>query len=156
MKKKICLILLVTINLISAQKKENDYFTFYKGGDKYLKPLKYVFFTIKAGDAKTEKGRKIFFDIDSERFVFDKDKHKIDTCSISFLNKVKLESVTKLRDNEVIFYKNEIIKTEIYKKTGFSHPFPITNVHPYFKVYVLEKIDEKLIKYEVDWEYSDF
>jgi hypothetical protein len=36
-------------------------------------------------------------------------------------------------------------------------PFPVTAIHPYFKVYVLEKTsNDKLIKYEVDWEYSDF
>lgn len=156
MKKKICLIILFSINLINAQKKESDYFTFYKGGDKYLKPIKYVLFITKEGNAKIKEGRKIFFMIGSERFVFDKDKHKIDTSSISFLNNIKLENTTELRGNEVVFYKNEIKKTEIYKKSGFSHPFPISGVHPYFKIYILEKKEMKLIKYEVDWEYSDF
>ncbi|AYN06109.1 hypothetical protein [Flavobacterium sp. 140616W15] len=157
MKKKICLIILLTINfIINAQKKESDYFTFYKGGGKYLKPLKYVLFIPKEGNVKTEEGRKKIFKIGSERFVFDKDKHKVDTSSVRFLNNIKLEKTTKLRDNEVVFYKNEIKKTEIYKKSGFSYPFPITKVHPYFKIYLLEKTDMKLIKYEVDWEYSDF
>ena len=59
MKKKICLIILLTINfIINAQKKESDYFTFYKGGGKYLKPLKYVLFIPKEGNVKTEEGRK--------------------------------------------------------------------------------------------------
>lgn len=76
MKKKICLILLVTINLISAQKKENDYFTFYKGGEKYLKPIKYLLFDSNQIDKikKEDKGQ-IYFQIKKERFRFDLKKN---------------------------------------------------------------------------------
>ncbi len=34
---------------------------------------------------------------------------------------------------------------------------PTSRKHLYFKVYILEKTtNNRLIKYEVDWEYSDF
>ncbi|MBZ4037541.1 hypothetical protein K6T82_22460 [Flavobacterium sp. 17A] len=156
MKKKIYLLLLLVINLISAQEKENDYFIFYKGGEKYLKPIKYVLYNKSEGNIKREKEGKVFFNIASERFVFDQGKHKMDTCSLHFLNEIKIENAIALRDNEVTFYKNKVKKTKSYKKTGFINPFPISNVHPYFKIYILEKTDKEVIKYESDWEYSDF
>lgn len=155
MKTNITILLLLIINFINGQTKESDFYTFYKGGEKYLKPLKYVLFDSKENNVKRQNDGKIYFQIKSERFVFDESRHKIDTFSINLLNKIKLENCAKLRENEVLFYKKEVKKTEIYKKTGFIYPFPISNLHPYFKVIILEKRDDKVIKYEVDWEYSD-
>ncbi len=145
------------VNIINAQVKESDYYTFYKGGNKHLKPLKYIFFYPKENYIKTQKAKgEIYFKIESERFYFNNKKHRSDTCSSDFLGSIKLENVSKLRENEVTFYKKEIKKTADYKETGFSPPFPVTSIHSYFKVYILEKSeDNKVIKYEVDWEYSD-
>lgn len=155
MKTNITILFFLLVNFISGQTKESDYYTFSKGGDKHLKPLKYVLFNPKE-NTKTQKDGKIYFKIKSERFVFENGKNKTDICPVSFLKTIKLENCAKLREDEVLFYKNEIKKTDIYKKSGFSAPFPVTSIHPYFKVYVVEKISNgKLIKYEVDWEYSD-
>ena|SRR6218665_922491 len=155
MKKNITILLFLLVNFVIGQTKQSDYYTFSKEGEKHLKPLKYVLYSPKE-HTKTIKDGKIYFKIKSERFVFDKTKHKSETCALSHLNKIKLENSAKLRENEVSYYKTEIKKTAVYKKSGFVAPFPVTDIHPYFKVYVIEKIgNNKLIKYEVDWVYSD-
>ncbi|RKR11130.1 hypothetical protein C8C83_2826 [Flavobacterium sp. 90] len=157
MKTNITILFFLLVNFLSGQTKESDYYSFYKGGNKSLKPIKYILFNSKENDAKVQREGKIYFKIKSERFVFDKKKHRADTCLVSFLNNIKLENIAKLRENEVLYYKTESKKTDAYKKSGFIPPFPVTSIHPYFKVYVVEKIkNDKLIKYEVDWEYSDF
>lgn len=156
MKTNITILFFLLVNFISGQTKESDYYTFSKGGEKHLKPLKYVLFNPKE-DTKTQKDGKIYFKIKSERFIFDKDKNKSETSAVSLLKKIKLDDSAKLRENEVLYYQKEIKKTDAYKKSGFVTPFPVTSIHPYFKVYVIEKIgNDKLIKYPVDWEYSDF
>ena len=85
MKKFICLLLCLVINFINAQTKSSDYFSLYKGGEKYLKPVKYILFEIQKDNEveKKEDESKIYFYKKRQRFVFDVKKHKKDTCSIT-------------------------------------------------------------------------
>ncbi len=45
MKNYICIFFLTVSTFINAQTKESDYFRFYRGGEKYLKLIKYVYST---------------------------------------------------------------------------------------------------------------
>ncbi|PIF32362.1 hypothetical protein CLU81_2890 [Flavobacterium sp. 9] len=119
MKKHICLLVFLTINSIGAQTKTSDYFTFYKGGDKYLKPIKYVMFDSNLSEnIKTEDKDLIYFKIKGERFKFDKKKNKKDSCSLDILKKIKLENPTQLNNEGYKSFKKK--KEEIEKEKMLS------------------------------------
>lgn len=157
MKKNIYIIFLIVTSFVNAQTKESDYFQFYKGGEKYLKPVKYVLFDSSANHTERKKDKqKTYFHIKGESFVHKKE-HKVDTCSIIFLQKIKLDDPVYLQQNAFKYFKNK--KEEVERKSNNKRRilFPITGYNTYFKVYVLEKTrTNRLLKYEVDWEYSDF
>jgi hypothetical protein len=157
MKNIIYIVFFLVSIVANSQTKETDYFRFYKGGEKYLKPIKYVLFDSLASNTVRKKDKqRICFYIDRNRFVHKKN-YKIDTCSINVLQKIKLENPDNLQENVYNYFKNK--KEEVEKKTNnkaYVLP-PTTGFYPYFKVYILERTkDDKLLKYEVDWEYSSF
>lgn len=157
MKKFICLLLCLAINFINAQTKSSDYFSLYKGGEKYLKPVKYILFEIQKDNEveKKEDESKIYFYIKRQRFVCDLKKHKKDTCSTAILKKLELENAGNLQNEACEFFKKK--KGEVEKQKKITLAYPPAGCQSYFKVYILEKINNnELIKYEVDWEYSDF
>lgn len=157
MKNIIYILLFIVSIVVNAQTKESDYYRFYKGGKKYLKPIKHVLFDSSASHMERKKDKQnIYFHINGESFVHKK-KYKVDTCSINILQKIKIDNAADLQQNAYNYFKNK--KEEVEKKSNnkIQILFPPTGFHPYFKVYVLEKTKEnKLIKYEVDWEYSSF
>ena len=61
MKKRICFLVCLMVNFISAQTKSNDYFSLYKGGEKYLKPVKYILFEIQKDNEVEKKKMKVKF-----------------------------------------------------------------------------------------------
>lgn len=82
---------------------------------------------------KKERDDQVTFFICQESFVLDK-KQKIDTCSVSFLKKIKfetLESIEKKRSKakNVSFFKNSVFD----------------------KLYLIEVFEDKMIKYPVIW-----
>ncbi|WP_123924571.1 MULTISPECIES: hypothetical protein [unclassified Flavobacterium] len=157
MKKNICLLVFLTINFINAQTKSNDYFTLYKGGEKYLKPKKYILFDREknSGLEKQENKSKIYFNTKGESFIFDMKRHKKDTCSVDILKKLTLENTTNLKNEACEFFKKK--KEEVERKKNITLIYPPKGCQSYFKVYILEEIgNNKVIRYEVDWEYSDF
>lgn len=91
-----------------------------------------------------------------ESFVY-KQNYAVDTCAINFLQKIKLDNPADLQQNAYKYFKRK--KEEIERKANnkIHILYPVSDFSPYFKVYILEKINNnKLIKYEVDWEYSAF
>jgi hypothetical protein len=44
-----------------GQSQESDFFKFYKGGNKYKKPVRYVLFDSSAGDIKKKLTTKLIF-----------------------------------------------------------------------------------------------
>lgn len=142
---------------VNAQGRESDYFTFYKGGEKYLKLVKYVYFNSNViNEKKINDELEINFYIDGQRFTH-RNNHKIDTCSISFLKKIKLIKPSTLQQVTYEYFKEKMIEQEKIGNNKFHLLFPIRGFQNYVKVYVLEKINnDKLLKYEVDWEYSMF
>ena len=157
MKKRICFLVFLMMNFISAQTKSSDYFSLYKGGEKYLKPVKYILFEIQKDNEveKKEDESKIYFYIKRQRFIFDLKKHKKDTCSTVILKKLKLENAENLQNEACEFFKKK--KDEVEKQKKVTLIYPPVGCQSYFKVYIIEKINNnELIKYEVDWEYLEF
>ena len=153
MKKLFLIFVLFISNILYSQVKESDYFKFYKEDIKRLKPIKYLLFD-SLKEKKIANMDKVFYYIQGERFVFSNKKYKTDTCSIEYLKKVKIETGENLAEAEIEFFRNTI-PMEKYDEAGVSPPFPIAKIHPFFKIYLLEKTkDNKLIKREVDWEFS--
>jgi hypothetical protein len=82
--KNIGYILLLFIGtIVNAQSKDSDFERFYRGDEKYLKPIKYVLFDENKNDKK-EEGDFIYFYINNQTLFFNSKKHKIDTCSFDF------------------------------------------------------------------------
>ncbi|MBB1192857.1 hypothetical protein DNC80_04145 [Flavobacterium sp. SOK18b] len=142
-----------------GQSQESDFFNFYKGGNKYKKPLKYVLFDISAGDTKKEVDNKTYFYMGGETFIFDSKINKLDTYTFDNLKKYKLESPRSLTDSEYLYFKKKI--AEFQKETKIKLPIPnsipLSRNHKYFKIFVLEKTNKNtLLKHEVDWINSTF
>ena len=140
-----------------AQPKESDFFRFSKDGEKYLKLVKYVYFdSTVSQNQKISSEQKICFIIDNQRFLYTK-KHRIDSCSLTFLQKIKLSKPSRLNQDTFEYFKKikNVHEKKMNNKTHIL--FPIKGFENYVKVYVLEKINnDKLLIYEVDWEYSEF
>ncbi|WP_435260677.1 hypothetical protein [Tenacibaculum sp. nBUS_03] len=144
------LLLFVGFNILSySQEKENDYFVFSKGGEKYLKPIKYILFNSKI-DKKIKSKGKIYFHIEGEIFKFYK-KNEIDTCNINELKKIKISKTNELSNNELKFIKQKLKEDKYWKDKKKQYPIPITKNHIFFKVIIIEKYKNKIFKYNVDW-----
>ncbi|SDW08944.1 hypothetical protein [Flavobacterium degerlachei] len=157
MKNVFYILLILVTTFAHAQTRKSDFFRLYKGGNTYLKPIKYVLFDSTASYAEKKIIQDvIYFNIKGEQFVYKKN-HKVDTCSVDLLQKIKLDNPADLNQNAFLYFKNK--KEEIEKKSNHKILilFPVAGFNNYFKVYVLEKIkNDKLLKYLVDWEYSTF
>lgn len=138
-------------NQIFSQKKES--FIMFKGGNKYIKPIKYIFFNTSR-DKISKLRTKIVFQIKNEKFIFNEKQHEIDSCNISFLNKINLSKPEKLSDLEFDFFKNKINEINKTRTKKIPSLMPVSKNHKYFKVYILKKECEKILKYEVDWPFS--
>ncbi|SFN59506.1 hypothetical protein SAMN05444143_1324 [Flavobacterium succinicans] len=150
--------LLLNVSFIYSQNLKTDFDNFYRGKNEREKPKKYILFEKEnSTKQKSEDKNVTYFYIEKERFVFNKERHKIDTCSIKILKKIKLENSGNLQEEEVNYFRKKV--EEFKKKTNQKVPksMPISRIHKYLKVYILEKMDnDKIIKYEVDWELSSF
>jgi hypothetical protein len=154
MKKYICIFLFLAANILSSQS-TNDYFSLYKGGEKYLKPVKYLLFDASNSDnIKVKEKEHTYFQIKEQRFKFDIKKNTVNNCSSDILKKIKLENPAELEHNAYKFFKNK--KEEAEKKNKIKLVYPPAGYQSYFKIYILEKINNKIIKYEVNWENSTF
>ncbi len=153
MKKILILIMLFfSYGSLLAQKSNSDHF--YLDGKKYLKEVKYILFNPEIDTKKRDK-ENFHFNIQRQRFKYINGKHTIDTCNIKDLESVVLSKAIKLSEEEYQFHKNKIREIEDWEKKMFSDAMPISKTHLYFKIFVLEKInDTTIMKYEVDWEYS--
>lgn len=156
MKKIFCVLIFCISFSIFGQAKESDFFNFYKGGNNYNKPVKYVLFDMSAGDIKKEIDNKIYFYMGGETFIFDSKINKKDTCLVDKF-KFTFDKSEDLQQKAYQFYKEKKQMEE--RKMKLKNPilYPVTDFSPYFKIYVLEKTHKNtLLKYEVDWIYSTF
>ena len=147
--------ILVT-SLLNAQTKESDYFTFYKGGEKHLKPIKYVLFDNNDSlYSKKVNKNEINFYCAGQTFIFNKKKQKIDSSFVINQNEIMVEKPEDLQHKAYLFFKQK--KEKVERKNEVKILYPVTGFNNYFKIYILEKTEkDKVIKYEVDWEYSVF
>jgi hypothetical protein len=139
---------------LSSQNQSDDYFTFYKGGKKYLKPKKYILFEEEKGK-KVENASGTYFYIEGNRFKYSKKEYDVDTLNISYLENIHLSKVNDLIDKELEFHKKMIDKDGYWKELFETRPpIPISKNHLYFRVFILKKENGKVLKYRVSWEYS--
>ena len=156
MKKIFWILILCTSFSIFGQTKESDFFNFYKGGNNYKKPVKYVFFDMSAGDIKKEIDNKIYFYMGGETFIFDSKINKKDTCLVDKF-KFTFDKSEDLQQKAYQFYKEKKQMEERKMKLKSPILYPVTDFSPYFKIYVLEKTHKNtLLKHEVNWIYSTF
>lgn len=141
---------------IFGQSKGSDFFSFYKGGNKYKKPVKYVLFDSAAGDVKKEVDNKTYFYTGGETFIFDSKINKLDHCT-TYQTKFTISKSKDLQEKAYLFYKEKKQLEEKKLKLKTPIPYPITDFSRYFKIFVLEKTNKNtLLKYEVDWIHSTF
>ena len=135
---------------LNAKQVERD--SFLIDGVKFQKPLKYVFFNSEK-DSKKKEGKMLYFHIGNESFQFRVDTNKTDTCEVNCLQKIKMEDVDKLALLEERFVRKIL---EDMNLTEFSSLYldPQIEFHPYFKVIIIEKKEDEIIKYEADWDYT--
>lgn len=147
--RKIVLFLFIIVKSHSQESTSNYFFI---NGQKFSKQTKYVMYDSKE-DVKKTTNDKIFFFIQGETFEFLRNKFRVDTCSIRNLKKIKIEKVKGLSDREYLFYKQSLNKIK-GKEDKILGPIPITKNHNYFKVIIVEKYENKILKYDVDWTYT--
>jgi len=141
---------------IFGQSKESDFFNFYKEGNKYKKPVKYVLFDSDAGDIKKEVDDKTYFYMGGETFIFDSKINKLDHCTTD-QTKFTISKSKDLQEKAYLFYKEKKQLEEKKLKLKTPIPYPVTDFSRYFKIFVLEKTNQNtLLKCEVDWIYSTF
>lgn len=130
-------------NFLLAQTKK--YYSLEKNGKEYPKIIRYVM--LNNGEKIFHDSISIFFNIDKQRFKFMRTRHKIDTCSILKLKRIKIVTINQLIKDE---FEEHLDKT---KKENINMPPPLNHYNS--RVFIIEKIlEEKFIKYEVNWIYS--
>lgn len=140
-----------------SQSKSSEYFSFYKGGNNYEKPTKYVLFDLARGDSKKEGGTLIYFYMEGQTFIFNSKRNKVDSCKIEFLKKITLDNPRDLQEKAYSFYKEKKLIEENKMKLKNPIPYPVSDFSSYFKIILLEKTTTGcLINYDVSWKYSSF
>lgn len=154
MKKAIYILILFATHFVNAQTTSNDYFTLYKGGEKILKPVKYVLFDSNEKDnIKTLNGELTYFQIKGESFSFNNKQNKKEKLSVNNFDKIKLDNPANLQQEGYKFYKQK--KDEAEKNKNIKLVYPPAGFQPYFKIFLIEKTQgNDFIKYEVNWQYS--
>lgn len=146
---RIFLFLMVGFAILSHSQ-EKDYFVFNKGGEKYLKPIKYILFNSKT-DKKIKSKGEIHFNIEGEVFKFHENKNQIDSCSVKEFKKIKFSKAYKLSSNELRFVRQKLKEDKYWKDKKNQYPMAMTKNHNYFKIIIVEKYKNKILKYNVDW-----
>lgn len=141
--KKIFLLIILVSNLIFSQNK--NYYTIEKQGKKYPKIIRYVL--LNEGEKIVYDSNTLFFNIEKQRFRYNKNNNKSDTCSYSTLKTIKTITISQLIKDE---YNEHLKRT---KENGKKIPLPFNHYNS--KVFIIEKQSSKnIIKYEVDWIFS--
>lgn len=138
------------INFGYGQIIENNYYQLYKGGEKNLKPIRYVLFNPIKNQFYKEN-RKLIFIIESQKFIHNPKNKLLETVSNTNLKNINFNTVPDLINEEYIIYKKR--SNEIFKETNFKPPAALS--HNYFKILIVERINNnKSNVYEVSWKYS--
>lgn len=138
------------INFGFGQVIDNDYYQMYKGGKKYLKPVKYVLFNQINNQFYKENGKLVFF-IKSQKFIHNPKNQLFETLSNTDLKDINFNTVADLISEEYLIYKKR--SNEIFMETNFKPPASLS--HNYFKILIVERINHKKSSvYEVYWQYS--
>lgn len=149
--RNIFIILMLLLSFfLNAQSKTEDYFMIE--GQRFLKPVKYLLFNPQ-GDYKSKTKGMYYFHLGNERFQFVHTKHRLDTCKSSNLAKFQFENINDLLRDEQIFIEKKVKELNLWDFRAL-YLDPQIEFHPYFKIFIIEKKDNQIIKYEVDWDYT--
>lgn len=128
------LIFMISLKLFSQSKKEVVHILFDKYNKEKCKINIEQTYRNKKGISfvekyrKEKKNNKIIFNICDEKFIFNYEKQKIDTCTIKSLNRFNVKSL-------------DYLKSKYQKGRDFKH-------HIFEKINIIEKIsDKKIVKY---------
>lgn len=135
---------------LNAQNKTEDYFMIEK--HRFLKPVKYLLFNSQE-DQVSKTNDISYFHIGNERFQFKHAKHRVDTCKNSNFAKLQFENINNLLHDEQAFIEKKIKELNLWDIRAL-YLDPQVEFHPYFKIIIIEKNDNQIIKYEVDWDYT--
>lgn len=130
------LILFYSTYIFSQTKPDTVYVYFGKANQKNFKgdiSQKYTFIDNYKYHKREDTERILFF-INDEKFLFDKDLHRVDTCNINLLRNVPLRSLKYLSAIRV-----KLKSVYFFKKDVFD------------KIYLLEPRGDRILKYEVAW-----
>ncbi|MDP2061177.1 MAG: hypothetical protein U1C58_06020 [Flavobacteriaceae bacterium] len=130
---------------ISQEKENNDYYTLYKGGKQLIKKSVYVLFN--EFDTLKKRGDSLIFEKSNNTFIYSPQKHHSVELNFSSMNNKVFISIPQLYEME----ENELKKRldEVESEMGFR-PIPPVN-HKVLKVYMVQILNDKICRYEVDW-----
>ncbi len=151
--KAITNIIILLMITSSFSQKDKNYFKLYKDGKNYKKKNVYVLFQ-KGKDQKKIIDDKIYFKIKGENFYLKKGENRIDTCTVRSLKKIKLSDVSSLEKKEYAFFKKTLEKDNKLHNSNIKLPMPITKLHLFLNIMLIEKKENKIIKYYVNWTYT--
>lgn len=143
----ICLffISLISVLNLSFAQNNNDYYTLYKGGELFLKPIVYL---QAEGIEKTFRHENyLFFEFKKNTFKCNLEKQgyvEIDQNELRDINFVGIEELYKIEEQE--FKKRRL---EVENEKGFRPIPPIE--HKILKIYIIKKHGLVLKRYEVEW-----
>lgn len=138
----------VSINQTYAQS-NRDYYKVIRDGKKRKKIVGYIM--PESAELRKVKGKKsIRFYVNKSILEHNPGEHKLDTCSVEEIDKIKLTTLSELGKLELEEH------WEAVKEAGIVDLPPPPNHHK-LKVYLLEKLDElNYMKYEVEWLYVSY
>jgi len=102
-------------------------------------------------DKKSIYNSETYFYIEGKRFLFNKEIHKIDTCNIKYLKKIKITKASDLEKDSYSFYIEKIKEDDYWKDKVKKHPMPV-KINSYVKVVLVSIENKNILKYDVFWE----
>jgi hypothetical protein len=136
---------LIVTNYIYSQQNESNYYQLYKGGEKFLKPIRYLNSENSSTKIDTISGFTYFY-LEGERFIHNPMKHTIEKISKEKLDTIEVNSVREL-DQEI---------DEIYKEKSkdFTQKHEIKLPPPlhanWLKIFIITDNQNKVC--EVIWD----
>lgn len=139
------------LSAIAQNHDNSNYYKLFKDGKNIPRPIIYLFNKCSNVIEKQNDG-DIVFNLKGESFKYLSKKHKKDKLTTSQFENIEFNKVKELSNLEYEEYSKRAL--EVKKMEGFKPAPPIG--HTILKIYIISKIDNKFIRYETDWVYSDF
>ncbi|MDZ4146794.1 MAG: hypothetical protein U1C58_00775 [Flavobacteriaceae bacterium] len=130
---------------ISQEKEYNDYYTLYKGGKQLIKKRVYVLFN--EFDTLKKRGDSLIFEKSNNTFIYVPQEHHSVKLNFNSINDMVFVSIPQLYKMEETELKRRL--DEVEAQMGFR-PIPPVN-HKVLKVHIVQILNDKICRYEVNW-----